>query len=43
MMDLKFKKLVLLTMRVNDANQIKMKASIKKIVNLELFANVFIY
>ncbi|XP_022176583.1 uncharacterized protein LOC111037989 [Myzus persicae] len=39
-MDLKFKRLLLLTMRINDANQITMKASTKKIVNLQLFANV---
>ncbi|XP_025207395.1 uncharacterized protein LOC112603161 [Melanaphis sacchari] len=39
-MDLTFKKILLLTMRINDANQIKMKASEKKIVNLQLFSYV---
>jgi len=39
-MDLKFKKLLLLTMQMNDANQIIMKASMKKIINLQLFASV---
>jgi hypothetical protein len=39
-MDLKFKKLLLLTMQINEANEIMMKASTKKIVNLQLFANV---
>lgn len=38
--DLKFKKLVLLNMQINDANQIAMKVSTKKIVNLQLFASV---
>ncbi|KAL5243499.1 hypothetical protein ACI65C_010909 [Semiaphis heraclei] len=38
--DLKFKKLLLLTMRINNANQIIMKASTKKIINLQLFGNV---
>jgi len=39
-MDLKFKKLLLLTMQINDANQITMKVSTKKVVNLQLFASV---
>lgn len=39
-MDLKFKKILLLTMRINDANQITTKASMIKIVNLQPFANV---
>jgi len=42
MMDLKFKKLLLLAMRMNDANQIVIKASPKKIINLQLFVNVLI-
>lgn len=39
-MDLKFKKLLLLTMQMNKANEIMMKASMKKIINLQLFASV---
>jgi hypothetical protein len=39
-MNLIFKKLLLLTMQINDANRIIMKVSAKKIVNLQLFANV---
>ncbi|XP_003243840.3 uncharacterized protein LOC100573389 [Acyrthosiphon pisum] len=39
-MDLKFKKLLLLTMQINDANYITIKASTKTIVNLPIFANV---
>ncbi|XP_026807158.1 odorant receptor 46a-like [Rhopalosiphum maidis] len=39
-MDLKFKKLLLFTMRMNDANQMVIKASPKKIINLQLFANI---
>lgn len=42
-MDLKFKKLLLLSMRMNDANQIMIKASAKKIINLELFIDVLFY
>ncbi|XP_026806808.1 uncharacterized protein LOC113549619 [Rhopalosiphum maidis] len=39
-LNLIFKKRLLLTMQINDANRISMKASTKKIVNLQLFANV---
>jgi len=42
-MDVKFKKLLLLAMRMNDANQIVLKVSPKKIINLQLFANVPIH
>lgn len=41
-MDLKHKKLILLTMRMNGVNQIILKASPKKIINLQLFVNVYI-
>uniref|UniRef100_A0A2S2PEN4 Uncharacterized protein n=1 Tax=Schizaphis graminum TaxID=13262 RepID=A0A2S2PEN4_SCHGA len=39
-MDLKFKKLLLFAMRMNNANQILIRASPKKIINLQLFANI---
>ncbi|XP_026805373.1 odorant receptor 2a-like [Rhopalosiphum maidis] len=39
-MNLKFKKLLLFTLRMNDANQMVIKASPKKIINLQLFANI---
>ncbi|XP_026807464.1 odorant receptor 46a-like [Rhopalosiphum maidis] len=39
-MDLKFKKLLLFTMRMNDANQMVIRASPKRIINLQLFANI---
>ncbi|XP_015372525.1 PREDICTED: uncharacterized protein LOC107167838 [Diuraphis noxia] len=38
--DLKFKKLVLLAMRMNDANNFVIKASPKKIINLQVFASI---
>ncbi|KAF0712197.1 odorant receptor 46a-like [Aphis craccivora] len=38
-MDLKFKKLLLLTMQMNNANRMVIKASPKKVINLQLFAN----
>jgi len=41
--NLKLKKLLLFTMEINDANQITMKVSMKKLVNLNLFANVGIH
>ncbi|XP_029346487.1 uncharacterized protein LOC107884817 [Acyrthosiphon pisum] len=41
-MDIKFKKLLLLTMRMNDANNFIIRASPSKVVNLQMFANVFI-
>lgn len=40
-MDLKLKKLLLLTMQINNANQLTIKASPNKIINIQLFANVF--
>jgi len=43
MTNLKLKKLLLLTMQINDANQVTMKVSMRKLVNLNLFANVSIY
>ncbi|XP_022169050.1 odorant receptor 22b-like [Myzus persicae] len=39
-MDNKFKKLLLLTMRMNNANNLMIKASPKKVVDLQMFANV---
>lgn len=42
--NLKFKKLLLLTMRMNDAcNKLALKASSKKIINLHLFTSVPIH
>jgi len=41
-MDIKFKKLLLLTMRMNDANNFMIRASPRKVVNLQMFASVFI-
>lgn len=42
-MDVRFKKLLLLTMQMNNANNLVIKASPKKIVNIQLFTNVLIY
>lgn len=42
-MDLKFKKLVLLTMRMNGVNQLMLRASPRKIINLQLFFSVILY
>ncbi|XP_060852031.1 uncharacterized protein LOC132930274 [Rhopalosiphum padi] len=39
-MDIKFKKLLFLTMQMNNANTLIIKASPTKIVNLQLFANI---
>ncbi|XP_060849780.1 odorant receptor 46a-like [Rhopalosiphum padi] len=39
-MNLKFKNLLLFTLRMNDANQMVIKASPKKIIDLQLFANI---
>jgi len=39
-MDLKFKKLLLLTMKINNANKLMIKASPTKIINLQTYANV---
>lgn len=41
-MDLKAKKLILLTMKMNDANRLQMKASPRKIINLQIFASVIL-
>lgn len=43
MTNLKLKKILLLTMQINDANQVTMKVSMRKLVNLNLFANVGIH
>jgi len=43
MINLKFKKLILLTMQINDANRKTMTFSTNKIVNLHLFAHVRIH
>jgi len=42
-MDIKFKKLLLLAMQMNNANNLVIKASPKKFINLQLFDNVLIY
>jgi len=39
-MSIKFKKLLLLTMRMNDAENLKMKISMKRMVNMEMFMDV---
>lgn len=39
-MNIKFKKLLLLTIRMIDADKLKLRATMKQIVNLELFTNV---
>lgn len=39
-MDLKFKKLVLLAMRMNESNKLNIRLTAKVLVNLELFAVV---
>lgn len=39
-MSIKFKKLLFLTMRVNDAENLKMKISTKSMVNMKMFADV---
>ncbi|XP_050431800.1 uncharacterized protein LOC126840229 [Adelges cooleyi] len=38
--DIKFKKLLLMAMQINNANDIKMKVSPKKVVNLEMLGSV---
>lgn len=43
MMDLKFKKLLILAMRTNDANHLRMEFSPKKRIDMQLFASVFIH
>jgi len=42
-MDMKCKKLILLTMKMNNANQKKLKFTRTKIVNLEMFFKVNIF
>lgn len=39
-MDIKFKKLILLTMLVNESEKTTIKVSMKKVVNMEMFAIV---
>lgn len=39
-MDLKFKKLLLLSMQMNDADKLMIKATPTRIINLELFVKV---
>jgi len=39
-MDLKFKKLLLLSMRMNDADKLMIKVTPTKIINLEFFVKV---
>jgi len=41
-MSLNYKKMLLFTMRMNDAEKLKLKISLRKIVNLEMFASVCI-
>jgi len=42
MMDLKYKKLLLLSMRMNDALNVMIKVTPKKMINLNFFINVSI-
>ncbi|XP_029342689.1 uncharacterized protein LOC115033683 [Acyrthosiphon pisum] len=39
-MSINYKKMLLFTMRMNDAEKLKLKISLRKIVNLEMFASV---
>jgi len=41
-MNINYKKMLLFTMRMNDAEKLKLKISLRKIVNLEMFASVCI-
>lgn len=41
-LNIKYKKMILLIMRMNSAEKMKLKVSLKKIVNLEMFASVCI-
>lgn len=41
-MSISYKKMLLFTMRMNDAEKLKLKISLRKIVNLEMFASVCI-
>lgn len=42
-MDLKFKKLALLAMRMNDCSQLMIRITPKKVINMQLFAGVLIF
>lgn len=42
-MSIDYKNLLLLTMKMNDAEKLKLKVSMGKIVNLEMFASVCIF
>lgn len=39
-MDIKFKKLILLTMLVNESEKTTIRVSMKRVVNMEMFASV---
>lgn len=39
-MNIKYKKMLLFTMRMNNAEKLKLKISLNRIVNLEMFASV---
>lgn len=39
-MDMEFKRLLLLSMRMNDANKLVLKVSPKKVINLQFYASV---
>jgi len=41
-MDLKFKKLLLVAMKINNADKLKIKSTPNKIVNLQLFSSVIV-
>lgn len=41
-MEFRFKKLLLLSLQINDGNELIMKASPKRVINLQIYANVFI-
>lgn len=40
--NIEFKKLLLLTMKMNSANKLQIKISLKRIINVEMFAKVSI-
>lgn len=42
-MSINYKKLMLLTNRMNNAEKLQLKITLKKVVNLELFASVCIF
>lgn len=41
-MDLRFKKLLLVAMKLNNAHQLQIQATPNKIVNLQLFSSVIV-